>query len=122
MLSLKTIRNIGPKAEDKQNVFDKVASKVASVDDLAARKIQQSLDWTIDITKEDGVPKQSHEWLMKNSTIYKSTIEAVTDTWNENTFVGKVKFYLDLDDKARREEFNKLNTQAIHAEERKAQF
>ncbi len=111
-----------PKDTDKKGVIEESSNIMVAIDKKAADVIQNTIDLTQDVTVRSSKAKDLHADLMKSSKIYRDTFNAVTDQWDNNTFIGKLKFYLDLDPNARRAEFNKLNTQAIHAEERKNQF
>ncbi len=107
----------------KSTGLDKQASNVMTdLDRKAANVIKHTIDLSIDHTVKTDFVSEQHERMMETSQVYRDTFNAVTDQWENNTFIGKLKFYLDLDENARRKEFNILNTQATIAEERKAQF
>ena len=101
--------------------LEKVAGVFDTIDSKGAEIIQKTIDLTIDVTVGSSTAEELHKKAMK-SKVYRDTFNAITNQWANNTFIGKMKFYLDLDPKAQRAAFNKLSTQATHAEERKAQF
>jgi len=112
-----------PELKDNRSIIERTSNVMIDVDSYVSSKIQSTIDYTIGIDRDkETITSKSHDYMMENSDIYKNTFNAITDQWDSNTFINKMKFYLDLDEKARRKEFNVLNTQSIHAEERKAQF
>ena len=111
------------KDKGKETIVEKAAVFATDADKYASEKVKQTLDYTFNISEDaDTVPAKSHKYLMENSKIYKDTFNAISDQWDENTFINKLRFYLDLDENAKRKEFNILNTQVVHAQERKNQF
>ena len=108
---------------NEHTAIEDIASFTQDLDVAAANLIQKTIDLTESVTVgEEGYVTKAHEHMMSTSDVYKNTFNAITDQWANNTFVGKMKFYLQLSDVEQQKQFNKLNSAAHMADERKMQF
>jgi len=114
--------DLDKKTEGVDKVTQPIADTFVNLDAKMAKLIQSSLDASIDFTANKLKGKDYHDKMMKKSRIYRDTFNAVQRQWDENTLIGKLKIYMNLDDNFDYKAMNKVITQSLHAEERKAEL
>lgn len=104
--------------EEVEQLDELVSVSVNTLDQKVSKAIQWSIDLSQDTIANTLKGKSYHSKMMKESKLYNKTVKAVRREWEHNSLVGKLKFYLSKKDV----DFNRMASQALASEERKASF
>ncbi len=99
----------------KETLLETPARIVNELDEKVAKAIQFSIDLSVDTVSNKMKGKTYHDNLMKESSVYRDSINAINNIWETNSFIGHMKKYLNTP-----QDLSTMSAQAVMAEERKA--
>jgi len=111
-----------PSNKDSKTAFEDLGEQFDKLDEAAADMLDKFIDLSLDTAANKLGGRKLHVTLKKRSEIYKDTFRAIHNLWHKNSFVGKMRWYLDLDEVSFKDSINKMETQAMNAEANKTAF